>query len=68
MLESKVPQGIKGSLGLSSISMDIRDARQILLQTMEILTEPDNPARDLLASALKVLDKAQHTINEEVKT
>jgi len=34
---------------------------------MEILAEPDNPVRDLLTSALKVLDKAQHTINEEVK-
>ena len=39
----------------------------MLLQTMEILAEPDSPARDLLASALKVFDKAQHTINEEVK-
>jgi len=45
----------------------VTDARQILLQTMEILAEPNNPARDLLASALKVLDKAQHTTKEEVK-
>jgi len=42
------------------------DARQILLQTMEILAEADNPACHLLVSALKLLDKAQHTINEEV--
>ena len=34
---------------------------------MEILAEPDNAARNLLASALKVLDKAQHTTDEKVK-
>jgi len=33
---------------------------------MEILAEADNPACHLLVSALKLLDKAQHTINEEV--
>ena len=45
----------------------VTDARQIILQTMKILAEQDNPAHGLLASALKVLNKAQHTINEEVK-
>ena len=44
----------------------VTDARQILLHTLEALAEPDNPARDLLASALKVLNKALHTINEKV--
>jgi len=43
------------------------DARQILIETMELLAEADNPACHLLASALKLLDNAQHTINEEVK-
>ena len=41
-------------------------ALQILLHTLETLAEPDNPARDLLTSALEVLNKALHTINEEV--
>lgn len=63
-----MPQGIKESLGFSSVSTDITDARQILLHTLETLAEPDNPARDLLASALKVLNKALHTINEEVSS
>ncbi|KAJ7391523.1 hypothetical protein OS493_018574 [Desmophyllum pertusum] len=56
-------QGIKSSIG-----ENITEARQILLHTLEIQAASNEPAKELLASALKALDNALQTISEASET